>query len=664
AGWGAGGGESSQRAGLGVRARRWPEPLPDEVTLLPGPGAGRRPDPGLPGAPQTAVVPGPADTADGPWTWPAAPPEGWLVGPIGLVDEPQHQRQAPFLLDASRNAIVYGGAGSGKSTLLRTLATSLALTHSPQDLHLFAVDFGSRALRPLRALPHCGPGGLFFATETDRVRRLFRYLLGQVARRREAGIVSLRQQRAVAERGGIGAEFPFTLVLLDNYAGFRETFENEEQARSHEHLLDDLATLMRDGPAVGISFVLTATQIGGVLTGVENAAEMRLVLRQKDPSDYSLVGRFEKAPSHVPPGRGFAAGPVPLELQIALPPADDGTPDGTPDGTLSGADPADAPGSVAGDAENPDGSEWERFCARLARASGGFRPAVIQDLPRLVTLESLRRLEARAPGPGNGPARTSLTHLPLTLGLDDETFSPLRIDLAEAHHLVVAGPPRSGKSTLLATALHSSLDSAPGREARWYLATPRQSPLAELASSPRCERLVRDLPELADLVTELENEVAERRGAQAERDGSPSGSPAGAPDGAPQPRPPIFLVLDDYDVLSQDDEDESGMVETQLLNLAKRGRLAGLHLLLAGYNVELRRFNQQLAQHIAQTGAAAALQPDLDNDGDLLGGVRLRRFSQGDPPPGRGYIAFRQRLRLFQAATPPAGPPAGPQQGP
>jgi hypothetical protein len=134
-------------------------------------------------------------------------------------------------------------------------------------------------------------------------------------------------------------------------------------------------------------------------------------------------------------------------------------------------------------------------------------------------------------------------------------------------------------------------------------------------------------------------------------------------DGAPGPRPPIFLVLDDYDILRQDDEDDSGMVETQLLNLAKRGRLAGLHVLISGYNVELRRFNQQLAQHVAQTGAAAALQPDLDNDGDLLGGVRLRRFSQGDPPPGRGYIAFRQRLRLFQAATPPGAPQQGAQQG-
>ena len=185
-----------------MQARRWPEPLPDEVTLLPGPGAGTARRPGQPADGGRPCVPGPADAPDGPWAWPAAPPEGWLVGPIGLVDEPQHQRQGPFLLDASRNAIVYGGAGSGKSTLLRTLATSLALTHTPQDLHLFAVDFGSRALRPLRALPHCGPGGLFFATETDRVRRLFRYLLGQVARRREAGIVNLRQQRASRDRDG------------------------------------------------------------------------------------------------------------------------------------------------------------------------------------------------------------------------------------------------------------------------------------------------------------------------------------------------------------------------------------------------------------------------------------------------------------------------------
>ena len=166
---------------------------------------------------------------------------------------------------------------------------------------------------------------------------------------------------------------------------------------------------------------------------------------------------------------------------------------------------------------------------------------MIQDLPRLGDPGEPAPPGGARPGaltgPGDGPARAGLsadrfdglTHLPLTLGLDDETFSPLRIDLAEAHHLVVAGPPRSGKSTLLATALHSSLDSAPGREARWYLATPRQSPLAELASSPHCERLVRDLPELADLVTELENEVAERREAQAERDGAPAARPSPGP---------------------------------------------------------------------------------------------------------------------------------------
>ena len=145
---------------------------------------------------------------------------------------------------------------------------------------------------------------------------------------------------------------------------------------------------------------------------------------------------------------------------------------------------------------------------------------------------------------------------------------------------------------------------------------------------------MRDLAALTELLTELEEEVAGRREA-----------------GASSDQTPLFLVLDDYDILRQDDEDDFGLVETQLLNLAKRGRLAGLHVLVAGYNVELRRYNQQLAQHIAQT-ERRVLQPDLENDGELFGSTRLQRFSQGEAPPGRGYFGYRQRLHLFQAATP------------
>ena len=39
---------------------------------------------------------------------------------------------------------------------LRTIITSLALTHSPTQLHLYLIDFGGQALRIFEKLPHVG----------------------------------------------------------------------------------------------------------------------------------------------------------------------------------------------------------------------------------------------------------------------------------------------------------------------------------------------------------------------------------------------------------------------------------------------------------------------------------------------------------------------------
>jgi S-DNA-T family DNA segregation ATPase FtsK/SpoIIIE len=73
----------------GCGARRWPAPLPDEITLLPGPGtsgAGMTTD----GVPSLL----PAVTWDEPGAGRSRP--DWLVVPVGLVDEPRHQTQGPF----------------------------------------------------------------------------------------------------------------------------------------------------------------------------------------------------------------------------------------------------------------------------------------------------------------------------------------------------------------------------------------------------------------------------------------------------------------------------------------------------------------------------------------------------------------------------------------
>jgi S-DNA-T family DNA segregation ATPase FtsK/SpoIIIE len=248
-----------------------------------------------------------------PWTWSTPPPGDWLVAPVGRVKEPTRQAQGPFFLDVSRNCLIYGGAGSGKSTLLRTLAASLALSHSPRDLHMYCLDFDARTLSVLAGLPHCGEDGIFFPRDTVRIRRLIRLLEHELQQRREAGVTNLRQQRRSAREsvgsahGELVESFPFIMVLLDNFAAFRETFEEEENVtRSLESMVGDLGSLMRDGPAAGITFVLTASAGQSIASSIVNSVENRVALRLTDATDYSIVGRMENVPEHVPPGRGFA----------------------------------------------------------------------------------------------------------------------------------------------------------------------------------------------------------------------------------------------------------------------------------------------------------------------------------------------------------------------
>ncbi|WP_052914601.1 FtsK/SpoIIIE domain-containing protein [Protofrankia coriariae] len=136
---------------------------------------------------------------------PAAPtpPVGSPVAVrLGLADHPARQAQEPFVIDLEQSGplLVAGMARSGRSTLLRTLAASLATHASPADVHLYALDYGSRALAPLASLPHCG--AWVTGDEPDRVDRLLDMLTTEVSRRTRllaAGShASLGEQRAAA----------------------------------------------------------------------------------------------------------------------------------------------------------------------------------------------------------------------------------------------------------------------------------------------------------------------------------------------------------------------------------------------------------------------------------------------------------------------------------
>jgi S-DNA-T family DNA segregation ATPase FtsK/SpoIIIE len=576
---------------MGNAATLWPAALPDVVSLV----SGELANPEL-APPALFKAPEP--------DW-ASPPAEWLVAPVGLVDEPTRQAQGPFRLDVSRNCIVYGGAGSGKSTLLRTLATSLAMTHAPRDLHLYCLDFDARTLGMLAALPHCGDSGVFFPRDTVRIRRLIRMLEHELIQRREAGVTNLRQQRR-ADGDPSFARFPFIVVLLDNFAAFRETFEEEETlTRSVDSMLGDLASLMRDGPAAGIHFVVTSGMSSSINSTIANAAETRVALRLTDVADYGIVGRLDQVPEHVPPGRGFAVGTPPREFQVALLPDE-----------VETATQLAVTGTSTADLFN-----------QLRAAAGEDGPAAVHDLPVWLSLDDERVQTALAEAEPGG--------LPIVLGLDDERSRPIVFDLSEMLHMLVLGPPGSGKTSLLASCVLQLLASPAGAQLGLYMALPRPSALSELASSSACHGVARHTVQLGELLDDLEVVVDERR--EALRSGERAAL-----------RDPLLLVLDDYELLRQDDDFLD--MEMRLARLARRGTAVGLHVILAGSNIELRDARDDLVRYIAQLRVGVLLQPDIEYDGDVFS-VRLRRMIEATPV-GRGYLVIRQQMQLFQATTP------------
>ncbi|MGH3935484.1 MAG: FtsK/SpoIIIE domain-containing protein [Pseudonocardiaceae bacterium] len=253
-------------AGMAEPRRPWPEPLPTTLPL---------------------------DTV----TDSAAAPAGTAL--VALADDPDAQAQYPVGWDSSRgNLLLYGLVGSGTTTTLASLALSLAASATPDDLHLYALDFGAGELAPLEGLPHTG--AVITATEGERQQRLVRWLRAELDRRREMG---------AGQRGE-----PKVVLLLDGYAAFRAEYDDP----AVEWVQDYLARIISEGPALGLLTVATADRIGAVPGALSATVSQKWVFRLADPYDYSSFGLKYQSVGVLPPGRAVTATTGQL-MQIGLP---------------------------------------------------------------------------------------------------------------------------------------------------------------------------------------------------------------------------------------------------------------------------------------------------------------------------------------------------------
>ncbi|MFG3660015.1 type VII secretion protein EccCa [Streptomyces sp. NPDC047706] len=556
-------------------------------------GAGARPVrqiwlPPLPAAVALDKVAGPVEV--GPRGMQLAKRSGPLRVPLGVLDDPTKQWQGQWYLDltlAGGHAAVIGGPQSGKTTLLRTLALSLALTHTPQEVGVYGLDLVGGGLQALSGLPHVG--GIAGRADRERAARTIDSVRAMLDQREELfrvhSIDSLEQLRTLRAAGRVTELASTEIVLLiDGFGALRDDFEE---------LDDAVADILKRGGGYGIHVVAGMLRWNDVRIATQSQFGTRVELRLNDPGESSIERKLAQTLSPEEKGRVLTDGK--LFAQVALPRTD------------GLADTADL------------GAVLERT-ARTVRATWtGEVAQPVRVLPHILEPQAL-------PTPAAEPRR-------VPIGLDQTQLAPVLLDLFQHdQHMLIMGDSECGKTNLLKVIVQGLIERHGDDELVFGVFDPRRGLRGVVPEEYRggyaynaklCAGLA------AGIASELDKRLPDESAGGADLEpGSFSG-------------PRIVILVDDYDVLTTAGQQPLAPFVPYIPSAVD----IGLHFVLtrrvAGAS---RGLYEPMLQSLRESGASALVMAGDRSEGQLLPGVYASQ-----QPPGRGTLLRRgEPTRLIQ----------------
>lgn len=237
-------------------------------------------------------------------------PTPYLIAPlIGEYDNPNNQLQSKLNLNITQggNTLIYGAAGSGKENLLTTIIWSIATEHTPQEVSIYIMDFGSEMLRMFQKFPHVGD--VISISESEKMLDCLKMINEEIEKRKTL----------FADYGGSyeeycknsGQKLPLVLTIINAYDSFAETYPKT---------VDSLTNLYRDGSKYGVVFIISAIATNAIRIRVRQSFNNIICLQLPDESEYrDLVG----APRGLTPSKYFGRGLIKIaksayEFQTAL----------------------------------------------------------------------------------------------------------------------------------------------------------------------------------------------------------------------------------------------------------------------------------------------------------------------------------------------------------
>ena len=529
---------------------------------------------------------------------------GRLTVPIGLVDKPYFQRRDPLWLDVSGaggHVVVVGGPQSGKSTVLRTLISGLALTHTPQEVQFYCLDFGGGTMTGMVDLPHIG--AVAGRRDAELIRRTMAEITALMeqretvfAERRIDSMATYRRMRAA----GTVTDDPHgdVFLVIDGWGLVRTEMEQLET---------QVTALAARGLSYGIHVVISAQRWMEVRPALRDLVQTRVELRLGDPSESEIDRRSAVNVPEKTPGRGLTRDK--LHFLSALP-------------RIDGAQQPETLTDGAAD-----------FAARLERAWPGQRAPRTRLLPRQLPYPQL--VAAARPDAG------------LALGIDEEALAPVSLDLSADPHLVVFGDTQCGKTNLMRVVIQGVVQRYTPEQAKIVLIDYRYG-LLDMAGVPH--KLAHGFASnhTPQIVQQLVAGLSKR---------------LPPPDIAPERLrardwwngPELFLIVDDYDLVVTGPTNPF----LPLLELLPLARDIGMHMIIARSSGGAgRAMFEPVIQRLRENGTPALIMSGNKDEGALFGNVKPEPL-----PAGRGRLVTRRGISLVQTAFLPAAQQPAPAPG-
>ncbi len=324
--------------------------------------------------------------------------QGNIFPVVGLLDDPENQKQYPFTLplSAEGHVVIHGGPGSGKTTFLQTLIMSLCTKYTPDIVNIYIMDFGSWGMGIFRDFPHIG--GVANSNEDTQIKNMEDLLETILDERKRLFARDDIKVGSIQSYNRMGREnLPYIVLAIDNFTPVLQIFPQMEQF---------FTKLTREGGSYGMYLVATSSSSTGLGFKLQQNVKTKVALQMTDSTEYvSIVGKTGGILPKNIPGRGLYRDGKVMEFQTALP--------------------------AASEDEATRGALIREAAIKQKDGWNGKRPKTLKTMPEIIPYGSIPMNEGFA------------------LGLSTKDVEPVYISKEIPHTLLISGASGSGITNLL-----------------------------------------------------------------------------------------------------------------------------------------------------------------------------------------------------------------------